>query len=97
MDSDVTLQALYDWTCRMADDLEDLKGSFPDSVKVERNRVIASVQALGCALEFRVMWPFPKRPAPPLDGGGSYGGRTRRFIQDRGGTDGAGTATLGSR
>lgn len=66
MESDATHYELYDWTCRVQEELDDLKASFPDYVRVDRNRLIASLSCLRVSLEVRYTSPLRKgHPAPP--------------------------------
>lgn len=69
MESDVTLWELYDWTCRVEEELADLKSAFPDVLKPDRNRLVASLSCLRVSLELRVTSrPAKRHPAPQMGG-----------------------------
>lgn len=53
MDSDLTIHALYDWTCRVEDEVLALKSCFPDVLAADRNRLIMSIHCLRISLEIR--------------------------------------------
>lgn len=64
-ESEPSLLALYEWTCRVEDELEDLKGSFPESFQTDRSRLVMSLTCLGVGLELALRLPRRTgRPAP---------------------------------
>lgn len=65
MPDDLTLDALYDWACRIEEELDEYKNSFPEVLAADRNRCIASFRCLRISLELRVQARFPKRADPP--------------------------------
>lgn len=60
-DSDVTLVALYDWTCRIEHELRDLQSSFPECLKDDRNRLVMSLRCLRISCEVRIRPKMVKR------------------------------------
>lgn len=56
------IHVLYDWVCRMEEELGELKSAFPEVLAADRNRLIASIRCARVSLEVRVRARFPKRP-----------------------------------
>lgn len=71
-DADLTLVALYDWTLRAEQELEDLKSCFPEVLRADQNRLVMSFRCLRISLELRVTRPVKKEAGAPSRGAGLW-------------------------
>lgn len=67
MDDGPDVHALYNWTCTMEAELEELKNAFPEFLAVERNRLILAAKFFRISLEVRLQPRFPRRPDRPRE------------------------------
>lgn len=65
-----TLVTLFDWTCRVQDELDDLKSAFPEVLRADRTRLLMSLSCLRVSLEIRLKGPGMKRPGAASIGTG---------------------------
>lgn len=63
-DSELTLEGLYDWACRIEDELEDYKAVFPERLSLERRNCVMSFRCLRISVELMVAPRMVKRPPP---------------------------------
>jgi len=66
MGPDSSLADLYEWVQVLESDLQALKDVFPDALRPDRNRLIASESCMRVSLEIRLKGARALRPdAPP--------------------------------
>lgn len=95
MDRECSLEDLYDWTTRWQDELEELKNAFPEPLKADRNRLVASLSCLRVSIEVRIKHKPMKKPDVPPTDVGLHKPSERLSRLYRGGPDGTGTPPVG--
>lgn len=92
MSSDRDVVAVYDWLCRIEEDLNELKDMIPEVYRADRNRLVGSIRCFRVGLELRVTHHGARRPGtPPTGTGPDRQGRALEG-QDGGDADESGSA-----